>query len=308
MPETIEQGEVFDWNVAVYSANEADRLQACLRSIIAALAERRALITVIVNGARDASIEVASEFVRHAGVQVFSIAYPDKSNAINQFIYRLRVPARAYAAVDGYAVIGSETFIAMENRLRMDRHALAVTGVAAKGRSMAEYSQEALRTGGRLHGQLHAIRGEFLDRIVARAIKLPLGLYRGDGLLGSMLAHNLEPRTVRWDNSRIPAVAQATFETPPISFFKLKEVRRQFHRRVRQMRGVIENDAIKRIIYEEGYEALPDYAEDMIQHYLAVYGAPPVGLRDRPLLYLAIEESRRAQRPSAEAIMPNRVA
>jgi hypothetical protein len=307
MREPSQEGEIFDWNVAVYSANEAARLQACLRSVTAALGARRALITVIANGARDGSVEIATDFAKHAGVQVFSIDYPDKSNAINQFINRLRVPARAYAAVDGYSVVGAETFIAIENRLRVDPHALAVTGVALKGRSMAGSSQEALRVGGRLHGQLHAIRGEFLDRMIARAIKLPVGLYRGDGLLGSMLAHNLEPLTEPWDNSRIPAVAQATFETPPITFFSGKEIRRQFNRRVRQMRGLIENEGIKKIIYRTGYQSLPDHADDIIRDYLAVNGAPVVPLANRLFLHLAIKESNESQRPAPEALLAKRV-
>ena len=78
-------------------------------------------------------------------------------------------------------------------RLQNDPHAMAVSGAAINGRTMRLATAETLSRGGKMHGQLHAFRPDFLDRMVARGIKLPVGLYWGDGLLGSMTAYNLNP-------------------------------------------------------------------------------------------------------------------
>ena len=119
--------ELLDWDVAVYCVNEADRLRGCLDSLAVALAGRRAVITVILNGSRDRSLEIARAAARDgAPVRIFRIEVADKSNAINQFYYTLRAPARACAGVDGYAFIGPASFRAMEERLNTDPHALAV--------------------------------------------------------------------------------------------------------------------------------------------------------------------------------------
>ncbi|HTQ33604.1 MAG TPA: glycosyltransferase, partial [Stellaceae bacterium] len=148
-----------DWNVAIYCFNEEKRLKGCLDSVIAALTGRRALITVVLNGSQDRSLDIAREAALAGGpIEIFQIAAADKSNAINQFIYTLRSPASAYGAVDGYAYIAATSFRAMEERLEADSHAMAVTGVCTNGRTMKLAAERTLKIGGQLHGQLHAFR------------------------------------------------------------------------------------------------------------------------------------------------------
>ena len=282
---------MLDWNVAVYCANEAARLKACLQSVTAALNGTASRVTVIVNGSRDSSLAIAHDFA-HAepSVEVFDIAQGDKSNAINAFYYQLRSPARFYAGVDGYVTVAPSAFQAMGHCLLTDAHANAVSGVATNGRTMSQATAQTLQTGGQLHGQLHALRADFIDRIVARGIRLPVGLYRGDGLLGSMAAHNLDPVNTAWDNTRIPGAAEASYEIPVLSLVRAADWRRQFRRSVRQSRGVLENAAIKSIIYASGYEALPRDANAMICHYIEQYGTPRPALPQRLFQYLALRE------------------
>lgn len=298
-----------DWNVAIYCANEAARLQECIASVVTALRGQQALVTVIVNGSRDGSLEVARSAAR-AGwpVEVFQIAVGDKSNAINQFIHALRSPARAYGAVDGYVSVGPRSFSAMQTRLQADPHALAVTGNAGTGRTVHPSAPEALAAGGWLHGQLHALRPEFLDRMAARGIRLPVGLYRGDGLLGSMAAHNLDPLTEPWDNTRLPGVAGATFAFQPLSPLRAGDLRRQVHRKIRQMRGVIENAAIKQIIYGAGYEGLPGSADDMLRQYVAAHGVPDVTAVDRVFQRLALRQLAQSVQPAPADLLAHRAS
>ena len=293
--------EMLDWNVAVYCSNEATRLQGCLDSILEALAERRALVTVILNGSQDGSLGIARA-MRRAGkpIEVFQIAAADKSNAMNQFYHALRSPARAYAGVDGYAFVLPGSFQALEQRMATDPHALVLACIGVSGRTVPLAMKETIEVGGRLHGQFHAIRPSFLDRMVARGIRLPVGLYRGDGLIGSMAAHDLDPVIHPWDNTRLPGVADAKFAIQSLSLLKPDDLRRQFRRKVRQMRGIIENAAIKSIIYKTGYEGLPPDCNDMLREYLATYGVPEVSPLDRVFMGLAVRQATSALKLTAQ--------
>jgi hypothetical protein len=119
---------------------------------------------------------------------------------------------------------------------------------------------------------------------------LPLQLYRGDGLLGSMAAHNLNPIGTRWDNRRIIGVLDATFAINPLSIFRWSDVKRQFNREIRQARGHMENEAIKSIIYQQGYEALPENANDMIGTWVKSNSLHPKSLRERFFISMALRQ------------------
>lgn len=299
---------LLDWHVAVYCANEERRLGACLDSLAIALAGSRALVTVVLNGCDDDSLKIARA-ASHAGlpIEIVQIPFRDKANAINQFIYKLRAPARAYAGVDGYAAIGANAFRAMAERLRSTPHATAVTGVAANGRTMRKMGAQALRTGGVLHGQLHALRPAFLDRMTAGGLRLPVGLYRGDGLLGSMAAHDFTPLSTPWDDSRIAAETRATFTLPSLSLLNRSDVKRLFRRRLKQMQGLIENKAIASVIGHSGYEALPEHVSDLIRAYLDVHGAPQVSLLEAPFQRLALMQVEKARYPDPALLEPTRI-
>ena len=300
---------ILDWNVAVYCANEGLRLRECLNSVVAGLSDQRAVITVILNGSRDGSRDIARKAARsNSSIEVFEISAADKSNAINQFHYLLRSPARAYAAVDGYVSVSADTFYMMKQKLEANPRAAILAGVAANGRTETRSIRETIAVGGKLHGQLYGIRPDFLDRMVTRGIKIPVGLYRGDGLLGSMAAHNLDPLTEPWDNTRLPGVEGATYEIQSLSPFKPAHLRRQLRRMVRQMRGTIESAAIKSIIYKSGYEGLPNDADAMIRDYLATHGAPPASPIARIFLKMAIQHAASAVPFKPEVLVPHRVA
>ena len=296
-----------DWNVAVYCLNEEKRLRGCLDSVLAGLDGRNALVTVILNGSKDRSAEIANSFVA-AGhpVELFQIAAGDKANAINQFNYHLRSPAHTYGGVDGYAYIAPESFRAMEERLAVDPDAVAATGVCTNGRTMRLATEATLMVGGRLHGQLHSFRRDFIDRMVAGGIKLPLGIYWGDGLLGSMAAHDLDAVGKPWENRRIAGVAAATYEIPSLSVLKFRDLKQQFRRKIRQQRGRIQNAAIKDLIYRVGFQGLPDSADSMVADYLAAHGPPSVEWLDRMFQRLALQETW--QRPQSTDLVPHAVA
>jgi hypothetical protein len=227
------------WQVAVFCHNERGRIASCLASVAASIGTRPGLITLLLNGSTDGSEAAALAARAGLGVelQIFTIPHADKSNAINVFLHELRTNAGLYAFVDGSVTIGREAIAAAEARLAACPDALAASGVAGNGRTETRTNRAAVERGGILRGQFFALRPAFVERMVAAGIRLPVGLYRGDGLLGSMAAHDLDPPRKPWENGRVIGVAEGEFDIDALSPFRLRDLRRLFARKIRQIRG-----------------------------------------------------------------------
>jgi len=259
---------MLDFEIGVYAANEAPVLGDCILSIDRACAGHRAGITVILNGTRDRSVQMLSALrLEHAGLRVFMLPFGDKSNAINTFYYDLRRPATVCIEVDGYARISRGSLAPMRAALFQSEKINIVSTCQATGRS-AEAETRRTLAGGKCTGQFHAVRPAFIDRFVAAGLRLPLRIYWGDGLLGSMAAHDLDPIANPWDNGRVIGIREAQFEITPLSIWRWRDIQRQYRREIRQTMGRMENEAIKAIIYKDGYAALPIDANDMVRDWL----------------------------------------
>jgi hypothetical protein len=201
-------------------------------------------------------------------VSVFEIAFGDKANAWNHFIHRFRPPASVYFFVDAYAVVQPFAFDQLSKAIASSNGVNAATALPTTGRSAASLSRRIRETHG-LHGSLHALRRDFVDRICARKIRLPIGLYWGDGLIGAMAMFDLEPCRDVWTPSRIAVAEGATWKHRPLSLIRVSDLMRQLNRMVRQARGRMENVALKPIIREAGFEGLPAFSDSMLQAWIA---------------------------------------
>ena len=304
------QPSLWDWNVAVFCRNEQKSIGRCIESIAQAGSGRRTLVTLIVNGSTDGSAAAAVEAARNCGANlaVYTIPHGDKANAMNRFYYDLRESADYYFFVDAYVRISPTALTELESCLATRPDITAATGIAANGRTMSLHSAPTLAWGGHLHGQLHALRRDFVDRLVDRGIRVPIGLYYGDGLVGSMAMHDLDPLHIEWKTQRIGGSPGATYEIPMLSPFRVDDLKRQFHRKVRQMRGRLENLAIRGIVYEQGYEGLPAYADDMLLDYLARNAPPRQSPVNRPFQALALRQIRASRRPDQARLRPELAA
>jgi hypothetical protein len=292
---------MLDFEIAVYAANEALVLGDCLRSVDQACAGHRAGITVILNGTRDNSVGVVSSLrLQNADLRVFMLPFGDKSNAINTFFYDLRRPASVCIQVDGYSRIASGSLVALRNALFRSARINIVSACQSTGRS-AEAETRRTLAGGKCTGQFHAVRPSFIDRFVAARIKLPLRIYWGDGLLGSMAAHDLDPIGNPWDNERVTGIPYAQFEIPSLSVWRWRDIQRQYRREIRQTMGQLQNEAIKAIIYKGGYEALPRDANDMVRNWIASNPPQSGSIWHRFKLRRALEQLHAAPFPASKA-------
>jgi hypothetical protein len=162
------------------------------------------LITVVINGSTDDSEAAAMTASANIDtpVQIFSIPQADKANAINSFLYnrQMRAEAVLYFFVDAYVTIDADALSAMAARLASCPAAVAASGIAGNGRTAARMARQAAEVGGILRGQFYCLTPDFIRRMVDGEIRLPIGLYRGDGLLGSMAAHDLNSLDLPWEN------------------------------------------------------------------------------------------------------------
>lgn len=289
-----------DYDIGVFAANEAARIERCLTSIDRAADGRRARIALLLNGTTDQSLDIVRRLrLENAALSVYLFQAADKANAINCFLHDLRLDAATYVCVDGYAWIDAGALKALEASFHAAPRALLASGVPTNGRS-ATAGRATILKGGAVGGQLYAMKPEFVNNLVAKGLRLPVQLYRGDGLLGSIAAHEFDAVGHNWDSGRVIGVAEAGFAISPLSIFSWHDIKRQYARELRQARGRLENESIKSIIYTRGYQGLPRYADDMIKGWLQSHHPAPISLREWYFTRLAIRQlGRDCPAPSA---------
>ena len=273
------------WHVGIFCCNEVERIGACIAAVDRAIGTHEGRIIVIVNGSTDGSAKAAASALvgidRHTMLVEMDVA--DKATAINHFLYSSAGDLVFF--VDGYVLVQPEAFDALAAAMRANKHANAASGVAVNGRTEAAFTQAP--THGRMSGGLFCLRMSFVNRLTLAGIALPAGLYRGDGLLGSMACYNLDPVSKPWNAFLCLSVQGARYEIYSLSLWRPSHYRRAFRRKVRQMRGLLENAAIKSIVHQRGFTALPRDCNAMIRDHVAVFGLPRVKLADRLFLELA---------------------
>jgi hypothetical protein len=236
-----------NWSVAIFAAREsAETLSRCIHAALAACAGREAVIDVLVNGNPALACTTAGTDwgAGRDRVRVWSIAMGDKAHTWNEYLHRIWPVGATAFCVDGYAEVKPGALQAISDR--MDKHpgAMGATGVPTCGRSAAKLREQMLKSGG-IHGNLYAIRPEAMQALRAQGFRLPLGLYRTDPLLGSVLMFGLDPANNQWDPSRIVVEAGATWDVRGISDLNWNNLRSQAKRIVRQAQGDLESRAAR---------------------------------------------------------------
>lgn len=288
----------FDVAAAVFAANEAMHLEGCARALAAAAQGRSACLDVVLNGTRDGSLDLLRALhLPGLALRVWEIRLGDKANAINAYLHALRPAASLYVLTDAYARVEHGAIVALEAGLKAHPDAWIACGIPRNGRSAGSYGAHVLR-GGAINGNLYALRPAFVERLRSLGYRLPVGLYRTDPLLGSMALHDFDPRTP-WNPGRIVGIGDAGYSITPLSPLRPRDLRRQFRREINQARGVLENQAIKQVIYREGYGALTGHADAMVRDYAAMRRDWAGTWRQRVFLPLALRRLRAPPRQPA---------
>jgi glycosyltransferase involved in cell wall biosynthesis len=272
--------------IAILAHNEERRIGACLASL-AALPEGTA-VHVVVNGSSDRTAEIA----RAAGsCFVHDYAEGGKARSWNRFLFdELAAFSPIHVFVDGDAEVAPGSVQTLAAALAADPHANAASAVPLNGRNAAAYRRDLIASHG-LFGDLYALRGDFLVRMKARGIRLPVDLVGDDSLVGALAKTDLGSES-EWDDTRIVPVPEAGFLCEPVSLSPASlalQYRRMVSYSVRHFQNRIVSDLMRR----EGPAALPERMADLYGEWLPRFAPRP---RHWCFDRLALARIRRAAR------------
>lgn len=237
------------WAVAIIAARESvETLKSTIEAAVAASAGRDTIIDLLINGnpglARECAAWAGASYTGAPWLRVWSIAQGDKAHAWNEYVHRIWPAGRTAFFLDGYARPRSDGLVQLDASLARAPEAFGATGVPTSGRS-APALRAAMLSGGGFHGNMHAIPARAMAQLRASGFCLPLGLYRTDSLIGSVLMFALDPTTQEWQPRRIVVNGEATWDVPGQADLTMKNIVAQFKRRQRQAQGDLENRAAR---------------------------------------------------------------
>jgi hypothetical protein len=265
------------WSVAIIAARESiGVLSRCIKAALAACEDRDAVIDVVINGnpalAQEAAGLAASNgFACGASeLRIWSTPAGDKAHAWNQYVHDIWPGGDIAFFVDGYAEVRPDAFAVLRRRLADAPDALGASGVPSSGRSAARQREYMLRHGG-FHGNMHAISGAALQTLRKKGIRLPLGLYRTDSLIGAALLFRLAPEDAKWDTSRLLVAGDATWDVPGLGALTLQNIVSQAKRKLRQAQGDLENRAVREhlSVRRLPLEQLPGTAYELVNRWVS---------------------------------------
>jgi hypothetical protein len=242
----------YRWSAVILSSrDDCETLSSSIEAARTAVADERAIIDVMVNGNRRLAEQVTgrlesgrSRSTPMAAVRVWSLMLRDKAHAWNEYVHTVWPGAEVAFFIDGYARVWPDALARLATRLRESRRALAAAAVPTAGRSAKSLKARMIREP-QINGSLYALRGETMHRLRQSGARMPLGLYRQDGLLGSALAFGLDPGQHAWTPDRIAVVPEASWSRRVASPWNARDILGRFDRMTRQALGVLEARAIR---------------------------------------------------------------
>lgn len=242
------------WAVVIFACRESlPQLQQTLDAALLSAASC-AVIHVLVNGNPALASALAQDLAQRQAcavkveggpaVKVWAIPLGDKANAWNQSIHKLWAGETLVFFIDGYVRLNTNAVELLGPAVMANGHALGGSGVPTMGRTAKALRQDIITHSG-FHGNFCCIKGDAIRQMRDRHIRLPVGLYRTDGLMRAILVYSLDPAQHGWDESRIHVHPEASWHIDPARWWRLQDLRAFFKRHFRQVRGTLENAALK---------------------------------------------------------------
>ncbi len=304
-----------DWALVIFASREST--EALRRTLASALVSAHGLasIDVLVNGNSQLASDIAKDVggldasARHVGtglqaprLRIWSIPFGDKANAWNQYIASIWNGETIAFFVDGYVRLNADAIALLGQAVAANEQALGGTGVPTMGWS-AKSLRTNLITNTGFHGNLCCIKGVVLEQMRKQAIRLPIGLYRTDSLMGAFLCFAMDPTTHQWEDFRIHVQADASWQIDVARWWHPQDLRAFFRRLGRQSRGLLENRAISEHLVARAQlpQDMPGTACELVRAWSLRCSAEFHSLwKVNPLV-------RRAYRQVCEAKMPAEV-
>lgn len=269
--------------VGIFAHQEERRIGTCLASL--PLDRADTVYHVLVNGSTDATAARARDMTAgRANVRVHDIAQGGKSRTWNYLIHDLLDGTdEAVILLDGDAQIAPGSIDALVRAVASDG-INAAAGMPLNGRMAAHY-RHLLSTDGGLFGDLYALSGHFVNRIRARALRLPDDLIGDDGLVAAW-AHTDLQTDAAWQRERVIACEEAGFLCEPVRLTSPASWRMQYRRMTNYSLRFFQNRIVSDIMGREGPDALPRQLRSLYATWLPRLAprSGPTGWFDRKAL------------------------
>ena len=234
------------------------------------------VLDIVVNGNRSLADAMTAGGVlsriaarQKVPIKLWLIELGDKAHAWNEATHHIAPPAAMQVFLDGYARLQAGSLVALEERLGSSSTFLAVSGLPRSGRSARLQADAMVRYGG-MHGNLYALSEIAMQQLRRTAFRLPLGLYRNDGLLGAALAFGLDVWPREWlPRERIAIAPLAAWTVDSLKWWRLADWRVQLRRRQRQADGEFETAAYQYLFERRRlpFHQLPLTATELVSNW-----------------------------------------
>ncbi len=247
--------------IIVLAHNEERRIARCLESL--PLGEAGVTVHVAINGTTDRTAEIARSF---AGVHVHDWAEGGKSLSWNRIMLDTPgVTGDVFVFVDGDAEIQPNSVEALVQTLRANPAANAAAGLPANGRKAEAYRAETIASHG-LFGDFYALSGDFVRRLRASGVRLPVDLIGDDSLIGALAKTGLANED-DWQETRIVPCLEAGFLCEPTTISPAS-IRNQYRRMINYSVRRFQNRIVTAIMRGPGPAGLPNKMAELYGEWL----------------------------------------
>jgi hypothetical protein len=307
------------WALVIFANRES--LHQLRQTLTAALASASScsVIHVLVNGNPALANAMVAELTQQQAhsklaldgpaVMLWSIPLADKANAWNQYIHELWAGEEIVFFIDGYIKLNADAVELLGTAVAANPQALGGTGVPTMGRSAKALRENMIVNTG-YHGNFCCIKGDTIHQMRDKLIRLPLGLYRTDSLMGAILCYALDPGCHIWEDYRIHVHPTASWQIDPAKWWRLKDLNAYAKRHFRQARGKLENAAFADHLVNRmsSPAALPATAREMVIEWVGRCRSDATALMRANLsIRWAIREFQTVSLPTMEQTMPRMV-
>jgi glycosyltransferase involved in cell wall biosynthesis len=242
--------------IGVLAHNEEGRIAICMNSL--PLGEPDVAIHIIINGSTDRTADIAKRIAAaYDNVTVHVLPEGGKSRSWNRFVFDLLPhPYPFHIFVDGDAELLAGSVGAMVEELNGPDKPNAVSGMPANGRRV-DYYQQMIRDDRGMFGDLYGLSGDFLSRMKAAAIRLPVDLIGDDGLICAMAKTNLGNED-DWQDARVAVSEDSGFLCEPVKLSNPASWRLQYRRMISYSIRHFQNQIITGIMRGPGPSGFPN--------------------------------------------------
>lgn len=262
-----------DSSLAIFISRES--LTVCTKTLEAAIAAvpKKGKIELLVNG-NAALAQSLAKLVQNdlfQRVRVWDIPLGDKGNAWNSYIHEVWRGECVVFFIDGYVRLFPDSLERLYQTLSSNPDAFGGSGVPSVGRTSNAVAREMIKNGG-FHGNLCCLTYTAISELKQRNIKIVVGTYRVDSLMGSIICYGLDTTSKEWNQKRLVVDPLATWDLDVKRWWRWSDLQAKIRQFERQLRGKFENAAIKNLFITQNIspEMLPTNCYKLIEQWASV--------------------------------------